>query len=648
MNKMIKVKSILKVGITSILITCFLMSCKGNQNNVTLSSADGNYVFSMSADEESGLTYRIDWNNESLVTKSALGFEVKDGRSFPKDVKIESVEKKSVDKNWKPLFGEQNEYIDKYNEILIKFSSKSSATKHIALRVRAYNEGVAFRYEFDQKDTILIDSELTEFSFKGDPTVWVAEQTQSLIHKLKLSELTESYERPLLAEISDSLYVALGEAALTDFAAMKFVKKKGNQNILLTELQDTFNGKPAPVNIPGGGYNSPWRYVMAGRSPSSILQNNFLLLNLNEENKLSDVSYIKPGKAIREVTLSTVGAKACIDFAVKHNLQYIMFDGGWYGNPWDDASDARTVTPYEVRSAGPLDLKEVIAYGKENGIGVIMYVDHRELEIKLDELLALYKSWGVVGVKFGFINVGSQKWTTWLYDAVKKAANLNLMIDVHDNYRPTGYSRTYPNLITQEGIRGDEESVTNDVVISTVFTRMIAGAGDQTNCYFEERVNNMGSHASQMAKSICIYSPWQFLYWYDRPEGSPAKKGAAGDTMGVIKEIPDLSFYDKLPTVWDETKIIDGYPEEFAIIARRKADSWFLGAITGISGKDVSLKLDFLETGKKYQATVYSDDYSLNSLTNVKIRSFEVTDSTVLEYKILKQNGLAIIFTPVD
>jgi len=256
----------------------------------------------------------------------------------------------------------------------------------------------------------------------------------------------------------------------------------------------------------------------------------------------------------------------------------------------------------------------------------------------------MYQSWGVAGLKYGFVRVGPQKWTNWLHEAVRKAADYELMVDIHDEYRPTGFSRTYPNLMTQEGIRGDEESPTNAMVINTIFTRMIAGAGDQTNCYFASRVDEkMGSHASQMAKAICIYSPWQFLYWYDRPFGSPGKKGGAGGAEGFIPEIPDLKFYDQLPTTWDETKIIDGYPGELAVIARKKDDVWFVGALAGVSEKEISVDLDFLDEGVKYEAQVFSDDVDSETIGEVDITTQDFNSTNSLSVKLKAQNGLAVV-----
>mgnify|MGYP003948797739 CR=1 FL=1 len=181
-----------------------------------------------------------------------------------------------------------------------------------------------------------------------------------------------------------------------------------------------------------------------------------------------------------------------------------------------------------------------------------------------------------------------------------------------------------------------------------MFTRMIAGAGDFTNCYFAPRVNAMGSHASQMAKAICIYSPWQFVYWYDRPLGSPIQKGGAGSAAAsVITETPELSFYDALPTVWDDTRVIAGKIGEHGTIARKSGDNWYVGTLTD-KPISFSLPLDFLSKGKRYQATVYADDPSLPGPTKIAIKQMNVDASTVLNIQLMEKNGEAIIIRPVN
>lgn len=631
---MLKIKLKLFFGLFMCSVFGFNHQSKAQDTKVEVTSPNGSFTISFQIDNNESPFYTVDYEGNEVVGNSALGFQLTDGAYIGKNVSIEKVVERSVNSSWKPVYGERDQYPDVFSEKLISLKDNNQP---FYLRLRAYNEGIAFRYEFTDKLKSSIKSELTEFSLPPDAVAWASNRAQSEIVKSKVSAIQEVAERPLLVQLQNSLYLALGEAALVDFARMKFVQKSSNPGTLVA----TLDGEAA---IDSPSY-TPWRFVMAGKTPGQLLENNYLIENLNEPNQLKDISWIRPGKVIREVTLTTQGGMATVDFAAKYNLQFIEFDAGWYGNEYDDASDATTITVDPKRSKGPLDLIKVIEYAKTKNIGVILYVNRRSLEKQLDEVLPLLSSWGVSGVKFGFVNVGPQEWTSWLHDAVRKASEHKLMVDIHDEYRPTGYSRTYPNLMTQEGIRGDEESPENSMVLNTLFTRMIAGAGDHTNCYFAPRVTEkMGSHASQLAKAVCIYSPWQFLYWYDRPKGSRPGDEGAGGSKSFIKEVPELAFYDVLPTVWDDTKVLDGYPGEYGVVARRNGTSWFVGALTGDEERQVEIPLDFLQKGKTYEAIIYSDDVNSTSETKVKIEKRKVTSGDILGYEIKRQNGLAIHF----
>lgn len=614
------------------LLVLLFSSCE--QKEAIVNSADGNYAFNLHHNKDKGeISYSIKYKGKDIIVPSGLGFEIEGKEITGKEITIGKITNKSVNTSWKPVYGEKNEYPDVYEETLISLEGKEALFN---LRVRAYNEGVAFRYEFPNNESSLtIEKELTQFSLPIGSMAWTAVEAQREIVKMPISKIKEAVERPLLVELQDSLFVAIGEAGLVDYARMKFVNKPNNPQTLVSELSSEV--------VMDEPFNTPWRFIMASEKPSELLENNYLVLNLNESNKLEDTSWIKPGKIIRESTLTTDGGIACVDFAAKHNLQFIEFDAGWYGNEYDEASDATTITVDPIRSKGPLDLLGIIDYAKSKNIGVILYVNRRSLEKQLDEVLPMLSLWGVSGIKYGFVNVGTQEWTSWLHDAVRKAADYKLMIDVHDEYRPTGYTRTYPNFMTQEGIRGDEESPKNSEVLNTLFTRMIAGAGDQTNCYFAPRVTEtMGSHASQLAKSVCIYSPWQFLYWYDRPEGADPDGEGAGGTKTFIQEVPELAFYDALPTVWDDTKVIDGYPGKYAIVARRSKDDWFIGALSGDTDYQADINLDFLDEDKNYEAVIYSDDENSTSITKVSIENIKVEKNDKISHHMLKQNGLAI------
>ncbi len=617
-----------------VVLSVLMVSCANSEEKeaAVVQSPDGRYVLNFEIDAQTGPSYNIRYMDKEIIGTSELGFEMGAGQNPEGDIQIDEVVPQEVNSSWKPVYGEKNEYPDKYREALIVLKG---AGAFYNLRIRAYNEGVAFRYEFPKSEG-KIAKELTEFSLSPSATAWASLRAQSAIEKIKVSEIDSVVERPLLVQLDQSLFTAIGEAALVDYARMKLTNIPDRPGTLVSQLS-------SEVVLGSTVNKTPWRFVMAADNAGELLENNYLLLNLNEPNKIENSSWIKPGKVIRETTLTTQGGMACVDFAVKHNLQYIEFDAGWYGNEYEDSSDATTITVDPKRSKGPLDLLGVIKYARSKDIGVILYVNRRALEKQLDEVLPLLKSWGVSGIKYGFVNVGPQEWTSWLHEAVRKAADHGLMIDVHDEYRPTGYSRTYPNFMTQEGIRGDEESPDNSMVTKTIFTRMIAGAGDHTNCYFAPRVDEkMGSHASQLAKAVCVYSPWQFLYWYDRPQGSKPEEEGAGGSKEFIHEVPELAFFDALPTVWDDTKVIGGYPGEYAIIARKSGDDWFIGGLNGLDERTVTIPFNFLDNDKTYGATIYSDDAGSDSVTKVSITNSKVTAADVVDYKLLAKNGFAI------
>ena len=417
--------------------------------------------------------------------------------------------------------------------------------------------------------------------------------------------------------------MSVAEARLVDYARMRLSPDKGRPYTLVSSLSSEVK-----ADIP---YTTPWRVILLGDSPGQLLERNYLILNLNEPCAIEESSWIKPGKVIREVTLTTNGGKACVDFAVEHNLQYVEFDAGWYGHEYNDQSDATTISVDPKRSKGPLDLYAVLDYAKKRGIGILLYVNRRALEHQLDDILPLYESWGVKGVKYGFVQVGSQQWTNWLHEAVRKAAKHHLMVDVHDEYRPTGYSRTYPNLMTQEGIRGNECMPTADENLILPFTRMLAGAGDYTVCYYNNRIKT--THAHQLAASVVFYSPWQFLFWYDRPS--------------YYQGEPEIEFFEHVPTVWDATRVIHGKIGEYITIARKSGKEWYVGSMNGLSHRKLKIPLTFLENDKQYVAHIYSDaGPDDNSRTHVQINCHLVDSSVLLNADMLPSGGQAIRIVP--
>ncbi|WP_340111451.1 glycoside hydrolase family 97 protein [Maribellus mangrovi] len=620
-----------------ILLAMLSFACS-DSNSVSVQSPDGKIKVDYWIDQSSNNYYSVSTGGKVILQPSFIGFELDNGEKIGTNIQIVSVRKSKVNQSWKPVYGKLAEVPDIYNQVEIRLKENSDRAREFEVTFRVYNEGVAFNVNFlsdQENEELRIQEELTEFSLTDNYNCWVSDRAQSEYRKVPVNEISNPVERPLVVEAGNK-FLAIGEAKLIDFSRMK-MQAGDTSNSLMAVLHDQ-----PKIKLP---YTTPWRTIMIGESPGELLENNYFLQNLNDPCSIDDVSWIKPGKVIREVTLTTKGGIACVDFAAKNGLQYVEFDAGWYGLEYDETSDATTITVDPKRSPGPLDLLKVIDYANSKGIGIILYVNRRALEKQIDEILPLYQSWGVKGLKYGFVQVGSQEWTAWLHDAVKKAAKYELMVDIHDEYRPTGFSRTYPNLMTQEGIRGDEESPDNRHTLITLFTRMLAGAGDNTICYYAPRVTEkMGGHVSQLAKAVMMYSPWQFLFWYDRPPNSSDVIGGVPGAKDFIVETPELKFFKNMPTVWDDTKVIEGKIGEFATVARKSDKDWFLGSLTGENSHKLQLDLSFLDAGENYEAIIYSYDPEIDVPTKVRIDTKTVNPSSELNFNIMPNSGLAIHF----
>lgn len=654
-----------------LLVSASLFACN-QQKEIVVQSPDGEKVltvFSASEIAENGtIAFSVNYGDNEVILPSTMEIKSKD-IDFSSAFTIKKLEESSIENKWTTKLGERSSVPDNYKEVKIYLESE---TAKLNLICRAYNEGVAFAYEIpvqNKLNEISIDDEVITYQFAENYLLWSTPKrearkltAQGEYRKINISELEEGCERPLVVEVADDLKIALAEARLVDYARLSFDSSKDFENGIVSSLdgnieavkQDLVSGAVENVrsaeakvkmNLP---FQSPWRVVMMAKSYGELLENNYIIQNLNDPCAIDDISWITPGKVLREGTLTTQGGMAAIDFVASHNMQYVHFDAGWYGNEMDNASDATTITLDPKRSKGPFNLEAVTAYAREKGVKVMLYVNRRSLEKQLDEVLPLFKEWGIAGIKYGFVRVGDQKATAWMHDAVKKAAEYHMVLDIHDEYRPTGFSRTYPNLLTQEGIRGDEETVPNRHTLITMFTRTLAGASDNTVCYYSNRVGEMGSHASQLAKTVCIFSPLQFLYWYDKAPAAPVKNDALwGDTKTIGSE-PELEFFNSVPTTWDETLVLTAEIGEIGVIARRKGNDWFVGGINGETAKNVLVTFSFLTEGKSYSAKIYTDDETVETRTQVKIEEKEFNRESSLKLEVKANNGFVMHIQPKE
>ena len=612
-----------------------------------LSSPNGKYQFVFSQ-KDGKLTYRLDYAGKQVVeegelgvnidnhlVESAMGIPVDTNRVWTKGMEVTSVEHRSEDNTWKTVYGEYSQIRDHYNEMtlhLMKGGKHDNSGNGYDKRqqylfdiiVRAYDEGVAIRYHFPEATNGLfmhITDDLTSFRFAPGAEAYHYAWAQSHANKVKLlkSEAAwkEEAERPLTLHLANGLYAAIGEAALTDFVRGKLKLEADNElKMAMFDSADIITA-----------YDMPWRFIMVGEKAIDLINNKQLVLNLNAPCQIADTSWIKPGKAFRVCRLDMKTCLAGVDFCVDRGLQYIELDAGWYGPEMKMSSSA-----LKVLESRDIDMPKLCAYAKSKGVGVWVYVNQRALYQELDQILPLYEKWGISGIKFGFVQIGSQEWTTWLHQAVRKCADHHIMVDIHDEYRPTGWSRTYPNLMTQEGIGGNEEMPDAEHNTILPFTRFLCGPADYTPCYFNGRVKNTKAH--QLAMPVVYYSPVTFLYWYDLPN---AYKGEQ-----------ELDFWKYCPTVWDESKALQGEIGEFVVQARRSGDDWFVGAMTGLQARDITINTaDFLQKGKKYRVEMYNDAPMLNTRTKVASTVQTLKAGKVLKLHLQPSGGAALRFVMV-
>ena len=615
-----------------------------------LMSPDGAYRFTFYqravGEDNAQMYYTLTYKNRPVIEESKLGVLIENqlfesALGVPNDtchfwcenLKLTGTEQRKADETWKAVYGERAEVRDCYNEMTLKFKKGEGNGNQdggydkrknyfMNIIVRAYNEGVAFRYHFPETTNGLflhIVGEQTSFTMPEGTMAYYERWAQGpcVLRPLEGWGKEES-ERPLTLKLPDGLSVALLEAEMVDYVRGKFRLSAEKPSTLETSLYSSVD-----IISP---YSTPWRVIMVGERPVDLINNNDIVLSLNPACKLADTSWIKPGKVFRSGDLKHDRVKAAIDFAAERGIQYVHMDAGWYGPEMKMSSDATTVS-----SDKDLDIPALCQYAESKGIGLMVYVNQRALVQQLDTLLPLYKKWGLKGIKFGFVQIGNQRWSTWLHDAVRKCGEYGLMVDIHDEYRPTGFSRTYPNLMTQEGIGGNEEMP--DALHNTIlpYTRFLAGAADYTLCYFNGRVKNTKAH--QLAMAAVYYSPLQFMFWYDRPE--------------FYKGEEELEFWKAIPSVWDDSRALDGEIGEYIVQARRSGSDWFVGAMTNTEARTVTLTTDFLEPGKKYMLHLYEDDDKLNTRTKVRSTHKKIKAGDKFVLKLKASGGAALHFTPL-
>ncbi len=597
------------------------------------------------------LQYSVSFRSQEVIEPSPLGLELQDAHPF-EALKLTSVRRRSADLVWTPVWGKSSPVRNRYNELTLFFREQAPNGRAIGLIVRAYPDGVAFRYVLPVQPNLTdftLTRELTTFRFADNPEVWASsyanyrssyeeEYTKRPLSALPAGGLVGS---PLLAKVSEHTYAAILEADLTDWAGL-YLQRDGNA--LEAALAPRLDGVGlVHARTP---HLSPWRVLMLGTTAGALIESN-LIANLSPPSRIKDTRWIRPGMMAwdhwwsGDVQMDLATNERFIQFASAMGFPYQLVDWQWYG-PYNKA-DADLTAPVPA-----LRMPELLRFAREHHVREWLWlhsgdVDRYLWQGRLDEVFGLYQRWGIAGVKIDFMNSDDQDRVNWYQRIVELAAKHQLMVDFHGAYKPTGLSVTWPNLLTREGVLGNEYNkfstrVTPTHKLTLPFTRMLAGPMDYTPGGFLNRspaewkvttpTQVMGSRAQELAMFVVYWSPLTCL----------------ADDPAHYERQPGLEFLRGLPTVWDETRVIEGEVGEHVVIARRHGQDWYLGGMSGNDAFRSSTPLGFLGAGT-YQAHIFADPQDpTSSYERIDQSIRTVTSRDTLDLAMRVAGGVAIRF----
>ena len=666
-------KNIFYSAVMLLLVLC------GCAPKTEVASPDGSIKWSFSLDEKGGMTYQVSVNGTPFINASPLGFEEKSGLDLASGFQIVGTSFDSQDETWTQPWGENKSIRSHYNEMAVNL--KNEAGVKLIVRVRVFDDGLGFRYEYDTPaDSLLLMDEYTSFHIAEDGTSWSipAEfNTYELLYRtMPLSEMPDA-NTPMTFKTQSGIYASIHEAALTDFPEMCL------KNVGGTSLKSWLAAWPDKVKarFDGGKFQTAWRSIQIADKAVDLI-NSGLILNLNEPCVLEgDLSWIRPMKYVGvwwgmhlgieswvindRHGATTENTKKYIDFAAANNIEGVLVEGwnqGWesWGRPGHVPFDY--TKPY-----ADFDIDELARYAKEKGIELLGHhetgADIPNYERQLEHAFQWTKEKGINHVKTGYaggIPGGHHRHSQYAVrhyrKVVQEAAKHKISINAHEPIKDTGIRRTYPNMMSREGARGMEwnawsEGNPPEHYELLPFTRLLSGPMDYTPGTFDILLENSKNHpnripwngndkgnsrvnttlAKQMANWVVLYSPVQM----------------ASDLVEHYEGHPAFQFFRDFDADCDWSEALQGEPGEFIAVVRKAKDRYFLGATTNKEARTLEIPLTFLEEGKKYQAKIYADgedaDWETNP-TSYRIEEKTVTSADVLTVVMAKGGGQAVSF----
>lgn len=666
----------LKFSFRNLFLSCvclLLFACGGNPEII---SPDGRTRLSFVTGADGCMAYTVERDGRPLILPSALGLVAQE-RDLAGGFSVREIVKRSVDETWTQPWGENKILRDCHNEMTAVLKNDDGVL--LTLRFRAFDDGVAFRYEWEvpDLDSLTVTDELTEFRFAEDGVSWSIPgnfNTYELLYRELPVSAVENANTPFTFRV-DGTYGSIHEAALYDFPEMNLYRT--DSLAFKAELAPLPDGIKA--RIPSK-FMTAWRTIQVGDKAVDLI-NSSLILNLNEPSKIADTSWIKPQKYIgvwwglhlgtHTWTMgprhgaTTENALRHIDFAAANNIQGVLFEG--WNEDWENWGKTQHfdyVKPY-----ADFDLDRIAAYAREKNIELWMHNETGgnipEYEAALETAMQRYAGLGVHAVKTGYAGGfrdgqlhHSQYGVRHYQRVVETAARYGIVIDAHEPIKDTGIRRTWPNMMTREGARGMEwnawsEGNSAEYLCTLPFVRLLSGPMDYTPGVFDLDYSRVRGRETGMQEwngdnnSCCIKTTlarqianWVIIY-------SPLQM--ASDLIENYEGHPAFQFFRDFDADCDWSEALQGEPGEYIVVVRRAGDSFFLGAGTNDEPRTLTQKLGFLKSGMTYTATIYADaPDSAENPENYRIEKRTVTSADMLEIAMTARGGQAVTFVPVN
>ncbi|MDR7103315.1 glycoside hydrolase family 97 protein [Croceicoccus sp. BE223] len=659
----------------------------------TVKSPDGRIEVTLDTDNEGKPFYAVSRDGKPVIAPSSLGFDFTNEDPLRRDMVVTGESRASADTRWEQPWGERRFVTDRHNELAVGFKGKPTAPgrdqRGFTVRMRVFDGGIGFRYEFagraDHPVTSIAD-ELTEFVIAPEGTAWWIPAGDWNRYEYPYSqtaiEEVSSAHTPITMRLADGTHISIHEAALVDYSGMWLKRMQGRR--FRSTLSPSSRGAKV---VRKGAFETPWRAIRIADDAAGLVEND-LELNLNEPNKLGNVSWFEPTKYIgiwwgmisnrwtwaqgERHGATTERTKQYIDFAAKNGFRGVLVEGwdyGWDGNWFGNGRDFSFTRAYP-----DFDLEGLSAYAKKKGVRLI---GHHETggnianyEAQLPDAMALYGKLGIDVVKTGYVadagNIIScsadiadpcagqtmewhdgQRQVQHHLRVVQEAAKHRIAVNPHEPVKDTGLRRTYPNWVSREGARGMEYNAWGpfnngpDHEPTLVYTRMLAGPMDFTPGILSLKGDNDVPLASTLAKQLglylAIYSPIQM----------------AADFIESLAAHPrELAFIKAVPADWSESHLVAGEVGDYAIFARkdRNSDDWYVGGVNDATARDVTIRFDHLDAGRSYDATIWKDGPDATYLTEARHQiaydAKTVRKGDTMHVRLAPGGGLAIRLKP--